>query len=219
MKRTLCFLIAGLVAFALASPAAAATNPPRASTSLTSLGVGSISGSTYVSLTGSAESYLEIPTSEWRAADWYTPLSNPAASDNAGIGVHVSHTVATFPALSSNQVTMTAATHIPKNALGAGTLSVVGEFSLAADDVAVSFTAEVIVNKLSTAFTWTATADTAVNVPSTAVDYPVSVTLSDAVTVNPGDEIGIRLYRSGGTTSTVYLRRLYGIFRPGFVLR
>ena len=173
------------------------------------IGVGTSGASTYIVLTGVATTTVEIPVGSWHNGE-YTDLSSPAKTLNAGIGAHVSHTAATFAALAAAEhISMTAQVTVPANIKANQSGTLYGEFTTSASDTATSVTAAVLINRPGSAFTWTATADSAIVVPSTSATTPVTVQLNDNETYSPGDEVNIIINRTAGSTATLYLRRLY----------
>lgn len=212
-------LLLASVMFAMTVPVAA--NP--LATSLThhrnGMGVGSAFNNTLLALTASATTDLDIPLGTWRAGDSFTPLSNPAALGNAGIGAFTFSTAATFAPRTGETaevVSLTAKIRVSNNY--GNTPQLIGWFSSSATDVSLSITATIFLNTEGSAMDDTGLADTAVFIPTASTDALTEVVLHDALAPNPNQELVILLERTGGTTAILYLHRLFLRFRPFYVI-
>jgi hypothetical protein len=180
--------------------------------------VGKYANDTMVALTPAATTQIEIPISNVRAGDFYTVLSNPAASLNAGIGTDISSTAVTFAALAGAEyVSATVSVLVPYN-FGTS-LDLVGVFTTSAADVACSVTAGVMIDYIGVSQSLVPVNDTEVFIPTTSASYPVEVTIySDIAGAYPGSVLKFNILRNGGTTATLYLHRLFLRYKPDYVI-
>ncbi len=183
------------------------------------VGVGSAFNSTLLALTASATTEVEIPIGTIRAGDFATSLSSPAAIENAGIGVNLSSTAVVFIARTSDVaefISATAKLRVPANY--GNTPQLIGWFTSSESDVSTSITANVMINTVGSALDVGPLVDTAVFIPTASATALTEVVLHDAMTLNPNQEMTMEIIRTGGSTATLYLHRLFLRYRPFYVM-